>query len=122
MERALADASRAKSLRSSDAIESEFCRHSSTLESTLPDDINPIMLASYPCTNHRKVRIWAVGPFAKGAPNMIRSIEEFASAFHAARCVSTPLVAVRTADPASTTHFVIEALKQGCELPCLLGW
>ena len=44
---------------------------------------------------------------------MIRSIEEFACAFHAARCVSTPLVAVRTADPASTTHFVIEALKQG---------
>jgi hypothetical protein len=30
---------------------------------------------------------------------MIRSMEEFASAFHAARCVSTPLVAVRTADP-----------------------
>ncbi len=44
---------------------------------------------------------------------MIRSMEEFASAFHAARCVSTPLVAVRTADPASTTHFVIETLKQG---------
>ena len=53
---------------------------------------------------------------------MIRSIEEFACAFHAARCVSTPLVAVRTADPASTTHFVIEALKQGRELPSLLGW
>ena len=32
---------------------------------------------------------------------MIRSMEEFRSAFHAARCVSTPLVAVRTADPAS---------------------
>jgi len=44
---------------------------------------------------------------------MIRSMEEFASAFHAARCVSTPLVAVRTADPASTTHFIIETLKQG---------
>ena len=44
---------------------------------------------------------------------MIRSMEEFRSAFHAARCVSTPLVAVRTADPASTTHFIIETLKQG---------
>ena len=42
---------------------------------------------------------------------MIRSREEFASAFHVARCVSTPLVAVRIADPASTTHFIIETLK-----------
>jgi len=47
-------------------------------------------------------------------------MEEFALAFHAARCVSTPLVAVRTADPASTTQFVIEVLKQGRELPSLL--
>src|ERR1035437_3163035 len=53
---------------------------------------------------------------------MIRSMEEFRSAFHAARCVSTPLVAVRTADPASTTHFIIETLKQGRKLPPLLGW
>ena len=53
---------------------------------------------------------------------MIRSMKEFASAFHAAGCVSTPLVAVRTADPASTTHFVIEVLKQGHQLPPLLGW
>jgi hypothetical protein len=53
---------------------------------------------------------------------MIRSMEEFTSAFRAARCVSTPLVAVRTADPASTTHFIIETLKQGRELPPLLGW
>ena len=53
---------------------------------------------------------------------MIRSMEEFRSAFHAARCVSTPLVAVRTADPASTTHFIIETLKQGRRLPPLLGW
>jgi hypothetical protein len=49
-------------------------------------------------------------------------MEEFASAFHATRCVSTPLVALRTADPASTTHFVIEAVRQGPELPPLLGW
>ena len=53
---------------------------------------------------------------------MIRSMEEFTSALHAARCVSTPLVAVRTADPASTTHFIIENLKQGQVLPPLLGW
>jgi hypothetical protein len=32
-------------------------------------------------------------------------MEEFASAFQAAQCISTPLVAVRAADPASTTHF-----------------
>jgi hypothetical protein len=49
-------------------------------------------------------------------------MEEFTSAFHAARCVSTPLVAVCTADPASTTHFIIETLKQDRELPPLLGW
>ena len=53
---------------------------------------------------------------------MIRSMQEFASAFQAARCVSTPLVAIRTADPASTTHFITETLKQGRELPPLLGW
>lgn len=53
---------------------------------------------------------------------MIRSMEEFASAFRAARCVSTPLVAVRTADPASTTHFILETLKQEPEMPPLLGW
>jgi len=35
-------------------------------------------------------------------------------------CVSTPLVAVRTADPASTTHFIIETLKRGRKLPPLL--
>ena len=53
---------------------------------------------------------------------MIRSMEEFRSAFHAARCVSTPLMAVRTADPASTTHFIIETLKQGRKVSPLLGW
>jgi hypothetical protein len=35
---------------------------------------------------------------------MIRSMKEFAPAFHAARCVSTSLVAIRTADAAGTTH------------------
>ena len=53
---------------------------------------------------------------------MIRSMQEFTSAFQAARCVSTPLVAIRTADPASTTHFIIDTLKQSRELPPLLGW
>jgi hypothetical protein len=49
-------------------------------------------------------------------------MEEFGSAFHAARCVSTPLVAVRTADPASTTYFLIDTLKQSRQPPPLLGW
>jgi hypothetical protein len=49
-------------------------------------------------------------------------MEEFTSAFRAARCVSTPVVAIRTADPASTTQFIIETLKQNRELPPLLGW
>src|ERR1017187_4044202 len=53
---------------------------------------------------------------------MIRSMEEFTSAFQAARCVSTPLVAIRTADPASTMHFIIETLKDGRKLPPVLGW
>ena len=53
---------------------------------------------------------------------MIRSMEEFVSAFRAARCVSTPLVAVRTADPASTIQLLVETLKQCRELPPLLGW
>jgi ATPase family associated with various cellular activities (AAA) len=53
---------------------------------------------------------------------MIRSTEEFAAAFHSARCVSTPLLALRTADPASTTRFVIETLKQADKLPSILGW
>ncbi len=52
---------------------------------------------------------------------MIRAIEEFTSAFQAARCVSTPLVAIRTADPASTTHFITENLRQGHKIPPLLG-
>ena len=53
---------------------------------------------------------------------MIRFMEEFVSAFRAARCVSTPLVAVRTADPASTTNLLTETVKQGRQPPPLLGW
>src|SRR5664280_1959915 len=54
--------------------------------------------------------------------HMIRSVEEFTSAFQAARCVSTPLVAIRTADPASATHFITETLNQSRKLPPVLGW
>jgi hypothetical protein len=53
---------------------------------------------------------------------MIRSMEEFASAFRAARSVSTPLVAIRTADPASTTRMVTEAVKQHRPLPGVVVW
>ena len=53
---------------------------------------------------------------------MIRSMEEFVSAFDAARSVSTPLVAVRTVDPASTTQLVMDTVKQGRGLPPLVGW
>jgi hypothetical protein len=49
-------------------------------------------------------------------------MDEFTSAFQAARCVSTPLAAIRTADPASTTHFITETLRQGRKIPPLLGW
>jgi hypothetical protein len=49
-------------------------------------------------------------------------MEEFVSAFRAARCVSTPLVAVRTADPASTTNLLADTVKQGRRAPPLLGW
>ena len=53
---------------------------------------------------------------------MIRCMKEFVSAFRAARCVSTPLVAVRTADPASTTNLLADTVKQGRQPPPLLGW
>jgi hypothetical protein len=53
---------------------------------------------------------------------MIRSMEEFVSAFRAARCVSTPLVTVRTADPASTTNLLADTFRQGHQTPPLLGW
>jgi hypothetical protein len=49
-------------------------------------------------------------------------MEEFVSAFRAARCVSTPLVAVRTADPASTTNLLTDTVKQDRRAPPLLGW
>src|ERR1700730_15991905 len=42
---------------------------------------------------------------------MICTMQEFVQAFKAARRVSTPLVAVRTADPASTIQTIQETLK-----------
>lgn len=53
---------------------------------------------------------------------MIRLTEEFGSQFRAARQVSTPLVAVRTADPASAAHLVTEAVHHGKQRPPILGW
>jgi len=49
-------------------------------------------------------------------------MEEFASVFRAARSVSTPLVAVRTADPASTIRFVTETVEQERRLPHVVAW
>jgi hypothetical protein len=42
---------------------------------------------------------------------MIRTMQEFVQTFKAARRVSTPLVAVRTSDPASTIQTVVPALN-----------
>ena len=42
---------------------------------------------------------------------MIRTMQEFVRIFKAARRVSTPLVAVRTADPASMIQTIQETLK-----------
>ncbi|HEV2416481.1 MAG TPA: AAA family ATPase [Terriglobia bacterium] len=53
---------------------------------------------------------------------MIRSMEEFTSAFRAARSVSTPLVAIRTADPASTTRLITEAVQPYRALPGVVAW
>jgi len=53
---------------------------------------------------------------------MIRSMEELVSAFHDTLCVSTPLVAIRTADPASTTYVLTDALKQSRQPRPFLGW
>jgi len=53
---------------------------------------------------------------------MASSMEEFASVFRAARSVSTPLVAVRTADPASTIRFVTETVEQERRLPPVVAW
>ncbi len=53
---------------------------------------------------------------------MVRSMEEFASAFRTARVVSTPLVTVRTADPASTVRFVTEAVMGAKTHSAVVAW
>ena len=49
---------------------------------------------------------------------MIRTTVSFAQAFHAARRVSTPLIAVRTPDPASAIQLILSTLKDD-ETPAL---
>ena len=49
---------------------------------------------------------------------MIRTSASFAQAFHAARRVSTPLIAVRTPDPASAIQLILSTLKDD-ETPAL---
>ena len=53
---------------------------------------------------------------------MARLMQEFAPALRAARIVSTPLVAVRTADPASTMRFVTNAVREEERPPAVVGW
>src|SRR5213593_4188635 len=53
---------------------------------------------------------------------MIRSTEEFRAVVKAARRVGTPLVAVRTADPASAITQVCEGLNGKNVPPPLLVW
>jgi hypothetical protein len=49
---------------------------------------------------------------------VIRTTASFAQAFHAARRVSTPLMAVRTPDPASAIRLILSTLKDD-ETPAL---
>ena len=57
---------------------------------------------------------------------MLRTTASFARAFHAARRVSTPLIAVRTPDPASAIQLILSTLKDdrpqigkaGCHVGC----
>jgi hypothetical protein len=51
---------------------------------------------------------------------MIRTMQEFVRIFKAARRVSTPLVAVRTADPANTIQAIQEALNSKAENTAIL--
>jgi len=53
---------------------------------------------------------------------MIRSTEEFRVIVRAARRVGTPLVAVRTADPASAMTQVCEGVNGKQDPPALLIW
>jgi hypothetical protein len=53
---------------------------------------------------------------------VIRTTSDFAKAFHAARRVSTPLIAVRTPDPASPVQIVMSTLNGACENTAVLHW
>ncbi|PYV61242.1 MAG: hypothetical protein DMG97_43760, partial [Acidobacteria bacterium] len=53
---------------------------------------------------------------------MIRSTEEFRAVVKAARRVGTPLLAVRTADPASAITQVCESINGKQSPPPLLVW
>ena len=53
---------------------------------------------------------------------MIRTMREFVQTFKAARRVSTPLVAVRTADPASTIQTIQETLNSKAKNTAVLYW
>lgn len=53
---------------------------------------------------------------------MIRSTEDFASVFRAARAVSTPLVVIRTADPASTTRLLVEIVRERAKALPVIAW
>ena len=53
---------------------------------------------------------------------MIRNTEEFLGALRAARRAATPLIAVRTADPASTIALVTRSLNGEAETTALVSW
>ena len=53
---------------------------------------------------------------------MIRTTTDFAKAFRAARRVSTPLIAVRTPDPASSVQLVLSTLNGACDETAALQW
>ena len=53
---------------------------------------------------------------------MIQSTEEFLAALRAARRASTPLVSIRTADPASATALTVRSLNGDVDATSLLSW
>ena len=53
---------------------------------------------------------------------VIRTTTDFAKAFRAARRVSTPLIAVRTPDPASSVQLVLSTLNGACDETAALQW
>jgi hypothetical protein len=53
---------------------------------------------------------------------MIRNTEEFLTALRAARRASTPLVSIRTADPASAIALTMRSLNGEAEATALLSW